>query len=547
MGKDGSFLPKTDTTNFVDDAYAKFASLKQAFPSKFDLEHEDEAIEHTMYGGEIPECPVGYGLAVRKGDIYGVHGASINVLPYSLYESLTLGDLLPTNVVIQLADRSTSIPRGVVEDVLVVVDKLAFPVDFYVIDMEHDKHSTLILLGRPFLKRAKTKIDSDTGSFTVKFDGKIIEFNMYDAMRYLNIEDQFLCSIDVFEPCVQGVFDVLRDDDLQSLLDFSLIADSLVFCLPNNVLEIVVELNELSKLPLNPSNYKPMPLHVHSTRPLGRAQSSNELEAHEEPVASEVIIDTMGLNGLNREQKVTWRNLSKSKRVVQCTKFIDTNFLAQLGLFDGFWEMMGRVRLLGMLDYAPRTYKRCVYEFMSTLTLVKHRGDTRVRFRIHDRVCDISLSQVREAFGLVAPSSDNPFVPMGVPSEDVGTFWYCIYGLLLSSGGEKISSILHPALRMAVYFVGMTIFCKGETGKLNQVEMCYLRALLLGSVGIPDWADLWLKSCIDVRTKLGGHLIMGGMITHLITRLGYAPNNACDPVSDKFLLFKARTLLKMNM
>ncbi|XP_057247527.1 uncharacterized protein LOC130589912 [Beta vulgaris subsp. vulgaris] len=68
-------------------------------------------------------------------------GASINVLPYSLYESLTLGDLLPTNVVIQLADRSTSIPRGVVEDVLVVVDKLTFPADFYVIDMEHDKHS----------------------------------------------------------------------------------------------------------------------------------------------------------------------------------------------------------------------------------------------------------------------------------------------------------------------------------------------------------------------------------------------------------------------
>ncbi|XP_057250071.1 uncharacterized protein LOC130591159 [Beta vulgaris subsp. vulgaris] len=158
-------------------------------------------------------------------------GASINVLPYSLYESLTLGDLLPTNVVIQLADRSTSIPRGVVEDVLVVVDKLTFPADFY-------------------------------------FDGQIIEFNMYDAMRYPNIEDHSLCAIDVFEPCVQGVFDVLRDDDLQSVLDFSLNADSLEFCLPDNVLKIVVELNELSKLPLNPSNYKPMPLTVPSTRPL---------------------------------------------------------------------------------------------------------------------------------------------------------------------------------------------------------------------------------------------------------------------------------------
>ncbi|KMS94962.1 hypothetical protein BVRB_013710 [Beta vulgaris subsp. vulgaris] len=261
-------------------------------------------------------------------------------------------------------------------------------------------------------------------------------------------------------------------------------------------------------------------------RKRGRTQGSNEPEAHEEPAASEVMIDTMGLTGLNREQKVTWRNLCRSKRVVQCTKFIDTTFLAQLGLLDGFREMMGRAGLLGMLDYTPRTYKRCVYEFLSTLTLVKHRGETRIRFRMHDRVRDISISQVREAFGWVAPSSDNPFVPMGVPSEEVGVFWYRISGLPLSSGGEKISSIRHPGLRMAAYFLGMTIFCKGETGKLNQLEMCYLRSL---------------------RTKLGGHLSMGGMITHLITRLGYPPNNACEPVADKFLLFNARTLLKMNM
>ncbi|KMT03719.1 hypothetical protein BVRB_8g188680 [Beta vulgaris subsp. vulgaris] len=250
-------------------------------------------------------------------------------------------------------------------------------------------------------------------------------------------------------------------------------------------------------------------------RKRGRTQSSNEPEVHEEPAVSEVMIDTMGLTRLNREQKVTWRNLCRSKRVVQCTKFIDTNFLAQLGLLDGFREMMGRAGLLGMLYYTPRTYKRCVYEFLSTITLVKHRVDNRIRFRMHDRVRDISMSQVREAFGWVAPSSDNPFVPMGVPSKEVGTFWYRISGLPLSSGGEKISSIRHPGLRMAAYFLGMTIFCKGETGKLNQLEMCYLRALLPGSVGIPDWADLWLKSCIDVRTKLGGHLSMGGQVTLL--------------------------------
>ncbi|KAK9690655.1 hypothetical protein RND81_09G144000 [Saponaria officinalis] len=74
-------------------------------------------------------------------------GASINVLPYSLYKSMKLGALVETGVVIQLADRSKAYPKGVVEDVLVMVDNLIFPADFYVLEMEHDKHAAPILLG----------------------------------------------------------------------------------------------------------------------------------------------------------------------------------------------------------------------------------------------------------------------------------------------------------------------------------------------------------------------------------------------------------------
>ena len=79
-------------------------------------------------------------------------GASINVLPYSLYKSLGLGPLHETRIVVQLANRSTICPRGVVEDVLVMVDNVIFPADFFVLDMEHDDHAAPILLGRPFIK-----------------------------------------------------------------------------------------------------------------------------------------------------------------------------------------------------------------------------------------------------------------------------------------------------------------------------------------------------------------------------------------------------------
>ena len=63
-------------------------------------------------------------------------GASVNLLPYSVYQRLNLGELKPTSVTLLLADRSVKIPRGVVEDVLVQVDKFIYPVDFIVLDTQ---------------------------------------------------------------------------------------------------------------------------------------------------------------------------------------------------------------------------------------------------------------------------------------------------------------------------------------------------------------------------------------------------------------------------
>jgi hypothetical protein len=61
-------------------------------------------------------------------------GAIVNLLPYSVYLQLGLGDLKPTTMTLQLADRSVKIPWGIVEDVLIKVDKFYFPVDFIVLD-----------------------------------------------------------------------------------------------------------------------------------------------------------------------------------------------------------------------------------------------------------------------------------------------------------------------------------------------------------------------------------------------------------------------------
>ena len=66
-------------------------------------------------------------------------GASINLMPLSVFKQLVIGKCRPTTVTLQLADRSHANPEGKIEDVLVKVDKFIFPVDFIVLDFEADK------------------------------------------------------------------------------------------------------------------------------------------------------------------------------------------------------------------------------------------------------------------------------------------------------------------------------------------------------------------------------------------------------------------------
>ena len=73
-------------------------------------------------------------------------GASVNLLPYSVFQSLNLGELKPISVTLLLADRSVKVPRGIIKDVLVQVDKFIYPVDFIVPTHDLLKHVIHFLL-----------------------------------------------------------------------------------------------------------------------------------------------------------------------------------------------------------------------------------------------------------------------------------------------------------------------------------------------------------------------------------------------------------------
>lgn len=94
-------------------------------------------------------------------------GASINLMPLSIYKKLGLGEARPTTITLQLANRSLAYPRGIVEDILVKVDKFIFPADFIILDMEEDQ-DILIIHGRPFLATGRALIDVQKGELTIR-------------------------------------------------------------------------------------------------------------------------------------------------------------------------------------------------------------------------------------------------------------------------------------------------------------------------------------------------------------------------------------------
>ncbi|CAL9005469.1 unnamed protein product, partial [Prunus brigantina] len=99
-------------------------------------------------------------------------GASINVMPYSVYQELGLEGIKKTSIRLELADHSIKYPKGIVEDILVQVNTLILPADFVVMDMEDNPHGDRvdpILLGRPFMATADTiiKVKDGTLSMTV--------------------------------------------------------------------------------------------------------------------------------------------------------------------------------------------------------------------------------------------------------------------------------------------------------------------------------------------------------------------------------------------
>lgn len=97
--------------------------------------------------------------------------ASINLMPYNIFMKLRIGDLKPTNITLQMADRFLKKSLGVLEDVNVNIDNFLFPMDFVELGMYEDEAIPLIF-GCPLLATCRAKIDVQKGKITLRFGKK---------------------------------------------------------------------------------------------------------------------------------------------------------------------------------------------------------------------------------------------------------------------------------------------------------------------------------------------------------------------------------------
>ncbi|GAV67398.1 gag-asp_proteas domain-containing protein [Cephalotus follicularis] len=174
-------------SKFLKDLCTTKRKLKTYIPKTAHLTEQVSAVLFNKFppkltdpGAPLISCKVGNLLIDRALlDL----GASVNILPSSVYDRFGFGELKPAEVTLQLADRSLKIPKGFIEDVLVKVDELYFLVDFLALDMEThaNRKPQSIISGCLFLATTNACINCRSGAMDISFGNKKLTLNIFNS------------------------------------------------------------------------------------------------------------------------------------------------------------------------------------------------------------------------------------------------------------------------------------------------------------------------------------------------------------------------------
>ncbi|GJV46073.1 reverse transcriptase domain-containing protein [Tanacetum coccineum] len=171
-------------------------------------------------------------------------GASINLMPLSVWKKLSLLELTPICMTLERVDRSITQPIGIAKDVDVKVGKFQFPADFVVVDFDADPRVPLIL-GRSFLKTGRALINVYEGELTLRVKKEVVTFNLDQTSRYSsNYDDNSVNQIDVIE--------MACEEYSQEVLCFS---DVIVSGNPTPYYDLIVSTSSSTLTPFGESDF----------------------------------------------------------------------------------------------------------------------------------------------------------------------------------------------------------------------------------------------------------------------------------------------------
>ncbi|GKB20295.1 reverse transcriptase domain-containing protein, partial [Tanacetum coccineum] len=188
---------------------------------------ETTSHKHSIYRSPFPNakekdpgsftipCDIGH---LHINNALADLGATISLMPYTMYEKLGLGEPKPTRMGLDLADRSIKYLRGIVENVLIKIDKFILPIDFVILDMREDSKIPIIL-GRPFLATAQAMIDVFNKKVTLRVGNEEVIFNIDQSTKRPPTEDDECYGIDFLDTTIHSkTQELLEDDQLDSFL-----------------------------------------------------------------------------------------------------------------------------------------------------------------------------------------------------------------------------------------------------------------------------------------------------------------------------------------
>ena len=242
-------------------------------------------------------------------------GASINLMPLSVVQRLSLGELTPTTITLQMVDRSMARPEGILEDVLVKVGKFVFPVDFFAMQMEEDTQVPL-LLGRPFLATGAALIDVQKGELTLRVRDVVVQFNINRNLEYPNLES---------DNCTAARNTSLLNDELNSdcIIQHSI-----------NEIEMNFQYLESFDCEVLPSNLFNKETVSSTNENSQNEESSQEQQTHEE----ETIAEGLTLKELPSHLKYEFLESEKRKPVIISTALTEAEEQKLLVIFRKYKE-----------------------------------------------------------------------------------------------------------------------------------------------------------------------------------------------------------------